>query len=153
MGPPPHVYHISRAFPNVTLAAHHSCDMGIHLYPRSLNLGQVLKLLARNVEANLHLFAENAPPIDGFNSNTAVVVGNGSPPKGGSGGSGGSGETESTGGCGKEASREENRKEVGSSPGVVAVRKLDWFAFSPREGPTDAAICCSSAKDNREVRA
>lgn len=79
----------------------------------------MLKLLARNVEANSHLFAlGNATTARNGEGDTpagsnASVCGNVSPGHG----------------------------DIASEQCVAVVRELDWFTFSTEEGPTDAAIC------------
>ncbi|CAM9726734.1 unnamed protein product [Ectocarpus fasciculatus] len=89
---------------------------------------EVLKLLARNVEANRHLFAleplaipdDDAGPRDAGGGDSDVQV---------ESGTFGSGVCSSDGG------------EARSGSCVAAVRKLDWFTFSEEQGGTDVATC------------
>lgn len=84
----------------------------------------MLKLLARNAEANSHLFASGRSPT---RARAAADVAN----------SKGDGERDSTAdgdtSCG-----------VGEGGCVVAVRELDWFTFSREEGSAVAAVRDSS---------
>lgn len=93
--------------------------------PHLFYCAQVLKLLARNVEANRHLFTAEQSPMksDAVGATTAGISYDD-----GSGSHGGPGH------C------------------VAAVRELDWFTFSREEGPTDEAICDYPAGEGDQVR-
>lgn len=82
----------------------------------------MLKLLARNAEANRHLFAVGRSPTHA--KATAAD----------------SADDSSSGGEGDFASEGDASCGGGGGGGVVAVRELDWFTFCREEGPTVAAI-------------
>ena len=100
---------------------------------RSL-LGQVLKLLARNVEANLHLFAQDGCSPTSANGTAAAAA---------------AATTEAADATLDDSDSDNDGSAAGGRdrrggdrPGkVAAVRELDWFTFSQEEGPTDSAIC------------
>lgn len=93
--------------------------------------GQVLTLLARNVEANLHLFTQGGcAPTSG--NNTAKLDDSDSV----------SDDSAAGAGAAEQGNTRVRDRRVGDRPGqVAAVRVLDWFTFSQEEGPTDSAIC------------
>lgn len=93
----------------------------------------MLKLLARNAEANSHLFAIGGSPTPAKASATTSADSSGS---------------SSGGGVGDFAA--EGDKTCGGGGGVVAVRELDWFTFSREEGSAVAANC-DPAEEVREV--
>lgn len=86
----------------------------------------MLKLLARNAEANSHLFAvgrsptpANAPPAKATTDSSA---------------------DSSSGGEGDFAAEGDTSSGGGGGGCVVAVRELDWFTFSREEDSAVAAI-------------
>lgn len=102
----------------------------------------MLKLLARNVEANLHLFAQDpfSPTSD---NSTAAAAAEAAEVLLDDGSNSDSDNSYSAGGAGdaeKSNMRGRDRHGGDRPEQVVAVRKLDWFTFSQEEGPTDNAI-------------
>lgn len=105
----------------------------------------MLALLARNAEANLHLFAcEGSAADDKAASSTAIAVrealrgnGNGS-------------------WTDPEAAHDTSSfdsHEGGEKTGqVVMVRELDWLTFSRRGGASDSSSICSSIGEKNQVR-
>lgn len=89
----------------------------------------MLKLLARNVEANRHLFA--------FDCATTAKNGEDNPQAEGSAGV-----------CGGD---NPEHGDVTSESSAAVVRELDWFTFSKEDGPTDAAIC-DTFEDGKQVK-
>ncbi|CAN0479263.1 unnamed protein product, partial [Ectocarpus sp. 8 AP-2014] len=99
---------------------------------------EVLKLLARNVEANRHLFAlepsathddDAAAPRDAGGGDSDVQVESGTLC---------SGVRSSDGGGAR------------SGDCVAAVRKLDWFTFSKEQDPPDVTTCDSLEEDQAQ---
>lgn len=88
----------------------------------------MLKLLARNVEANRHLFAVERSLTNANDNDIGARA-----------------HTGRNGDCATTSDTSCGNGDGGSHEGaghcVAAVRELDWFTFSREEGPTDAAIC------------
>lgn len=87
----------------------------------------MLKLLARNVEANRHLFALEPPAIPGDEA---------APRDGGGGDS--DVQVESGTSCSGVRSSDGGGGGARSGDGVAAVRELDWFTFSKEQDRTDS---------------
>ncbi|CAM9092981.1 unnamed protein product [Hapterophycus canaliculatus] len=90
---------------------------------------EVLELLARNVEANRHLFALDF----------ATTARNGEVTTRAEGNAAGHGDSSPEHG------------DVTSEHCAATVRELDWFTFSTEDGPTDSAICDTVAKGSQGV--
>ncbi|CAM9093355.1 unnamed protein product [Ectocarpus sp. 4 AP-2014] len=99
---------------------------------------EVLKLLARNVEANRHLVAlepsavpddDDTAPRDASGGDSDVQVGNGTL-------------------CSGVRSRDGGGARSGDC--VAAVRKLDWFTFSKEQDPPDVTTCDSLEEDQAQ---
>lgn len=103
----------------------------------------MLKLLARNVEANLHLFAQDGCPPTSGNSIAAAAAEAAEAMLDDDGDIDGDNNNCAGSACSAEERNMIGRdRHGGDRPGqVAAVRELDWFTFSQEEGPTDSAIC------------
>eukprot|EP00903_Cladosiphon_okamuranus_P012156 g11403.t1 len=91
---------------------------------------EVLKLLARNAEANRHLFAVGGSPTPARAS--ATIAG-----------------SSSRGGAGDFAAEGGTSRGGGEGGCVLAVRELDWFTFSREEGSAVSAGC-DPAEDGQD---
>lgn len=120
----------------------------VRVFSRMQHVFQVLEVLARNVEANRHLFAHQRPsPADTAtvsNTRGAAVSGQS---RGGlheaASADASSGGSRSNNSCCPIEGEVEGRH-------VVAVRKLDWFTFAAQETDMDEASC-ELAEDGVEV--
>lgn len=114
--------------------------------------GQVLKVLARNVEANLHLFAQDgcSPTSDNDIAAAAAAAAtteaadatlDGSDIDSSDGSAAAA--AGAAGGAEKRNMRggRDRRRRDRPPRRVAAVRELDWFTLSKEEGATDSAIC------------
>ena len=100
---------------------------------------QVLKLLARNAEANRHLFAAGRSTAPAKEKAFAASADRSSSSSG------------SGGGVGALEAEGDDAMRGGAEGGcVVAVRELDWFTFSRQESSAVAADC-DPADEVREI--
>lgn len=106
----------------------------------------MLALLSRNAEANRHLFGNDGSALAAIIStaSTAKTVG-----------AERATDTGFAAACGSSNSSCHHRHGDRGGGAVVAVRELDWFAFSATEKRTDAAYspaaACSSVEESSQV--